>query len=269
MQLGLGLGLTYQRGGSAAPSLNDQMQDRLAGTAGYALDIKDLTKLWKDAGVTPVAANADPIGRWQSKFGTNTYNFDQASAGNQPAWDSAGALVSATDDSLRSAASYAMTASMNTLLVSVRALVTSLAIPNTLFGFSTNGASTIRTDLLIGSDGAISWRARRANADGLTTLTTAAGLIVTGTPFTLQLEADYLTTGSMEIFLNGVSVATGTMAGTPGVSDATNSARASMASNLTSDNFWNGRVGNFVFDRGGLGASPRALGKAYVESAGV
>lgn len=264
----LDLAARRRRSGGAPLSLNDQMQARLLGTAGFALDAEDLTKLWTDAGVTPVANNADPVGRWQSKFGTTTYNFDQATAGNQPAWDSAGALTLATDDRLVSAAAYGMTNAMDAFHLGVRGVVTTLAAATFPIAFSTSGTNAPRAAIALNTDGSVSPNLRRLNADSTFAPVSASGLIAANVPFTLQVSVEYLTTGAVTVWLNGSSIISTTYPST-GQSDASNSARITIGCSLLLALPFNGKISNIYFERSLPDASARASIKDWLESAGV
>ncbi len=269
MNLGFGLGLPFpQKVGSAPPAADypAEMQAILTAKNGFALDAEDLATLFKDAGITPVAVNADPVGRWVGKWGTSgNPTFNQVTAGNQPAWNSTGSLALATDDRVFTGAGYTPFISLNSCHFGIRAMTTSLAAAQTLFSFSATLGTATRSVFTVNADGSISAAQRRLNADGLTTVTTAAGLVTANVPFTLQVENDYVAT-TISVILNGSVVASGNF-GASGQSDSdvSGSTKMTVGATVSATQFWNGNIGNASFVCGSLTAGQKASAKGWLE----
>ncbi len=228
MNLGFGLGLPFpQKVGSAPPPTDfaAEVQTLLAGTAGFALDPSDSTTLFQDtAAATPVTIATDPIGRINSKYGTTAYQFIQGTAGFRPIWNGAGAMqCDGVDDRMDQAAAYSFTNNIPGFSCTNRLRFNSLAgFP---WGISTPTAAAVRVFIGPGASGEIILYARRLDADAQNTFTSAAGKVGTVASHTISISIDYAGTGGIEVWVDGVSALTGTLANAPGTTSATNPTR--------------------------------------------
>lgn len=106
MRLGLGIGISNARGGSAAFS---PLSLFASSERGGWYDPSDLTSMFQDtAGTVPVAADGDPVGRINDKSG-NANHLLQATAGFRPLYKTSGGLhwllFDGTDDWMTGTAS--------------------------------------------------------------------------------------------------------------------------------------------------------------------
>lgn len=268
MFVGVGVGVGFTRpGADAAVDYAALVSARLAGTKGFAMDPSDLTLLWKDARVTPVSAHADPIGAWRSKYGTTVYDFIQSTAGNQPASSNLRSLAVATDDFLVNDGTQNFFNALNGVSVTLRAQLDSLTGTQVIFSSSRsdNGASQ-RFEMRANADGSLVGYARRSNGGGVG-VTSAAGLVSAGVPFTMQFQVDYDVTDAMRLLLGGTVVATGAM---DGVAGAPLSAASPLNSNwgrgVAVVNYMTGLIGRAVFDPSYLSDADLAVDRGYVEA---
>lgn len=234
-----------RRMGSAAPSLSDQVQAILAGTAGFALDPSDLTTMHQDTARTvPVALNGDPVGNIRSKWGTTTYDIQQATAGARPAWNGvAGAVFDNTDDRLDFPLAYMQ--NIPAAFVGFRFNPASIGSDSMVFVSTGTSATNHRFDGLLQAGGAYRFGGRRLDADGLSYVSAAAGTIVVGAPHVISHLMDYAGAGTITGWVNGVSVASGPISGTAGNTENTASLAASFGS--VSSARAHGALGRFVF----------------------
>lgn len=199
----------------------------LSGTPGFARDPADTASNFTDiAGTVPVSTpGVSTIARANTLFGTSTYNLQQAAATSQPLWNGASMQVDGTDDLVQTTNATWPNA-MTALSYTRRFNITDFGLARGIIGLSTAGTTPIRLLLRINIDGSILLALRRLDTDAQQSFTTATGLVSAGISYTVQFTINYLT-GAVEIFLNGVSVLTGTYTGTDGINgvSATNSAR--------------------------------------------
>lgn len=228
MKLRLSLGLSPQHGGSGAPPAPDyaaEVAALLSSTIGFALDPSDVSTLFQDtAAATPVASASDPIGRINSKYGTTAYNFQNATGTLKPLWNGAGGMAfDGVDDRLDQGASYTYTAAIAGCVISQRIKVAALA--GNFFGISTNSGTNARIQLGIGASGQVILSVRRLDTDGANTFTSANGIIAINTNYTVTARIDYAGTGGIEVWVNGVSILTGTLINPAGNTSNTNQVR--------------------------------------------
>lgn len=223
MRLGLGLGLTYQRGGSAAPSLSDQMQALLLGTAGFVLDPSDLATMHQDAARTvPVALAADPVGNIRSKWGINTWDFAQGTAGSRPAWDGTSRLnYDGSDDHVEGTSGAVFQNAPAYFFCGKFYLNADVA--SQLWYFSTTAGANHRFAISAGGSGAVGLAGRRLDADTLNNL--AGSGVSAATPFVVSASVDLAGTGAAKLWLNGSLVINSAFGGTAGNSSNTASVR--------------------------------------------
>lgn len=245
MKLGLGLGLTYQRAGSAAPSLSAQVEAILAGTTGFALDPSDVTTMHQDTARTvPVAIASDPVGNIRSKWGTTTYDVQQATAAARPAWNGvAGMTFDNTDDSLNFP--LGILQNIPAAFIAFRFNPTTVGSDSMIFVSTGTSATNHRFDGLLSSDGSYRFGGRRLDADGLGFYSAAAGSIVAGTPAVISQLIDYAGAGTITGWINGTQVAGGPFAGTVGNTENTASLAATFGRYSTTRA--HGPLGRFVF----------------------
>lgn len=209
MKLGLGLGLTYQRAGSAALTLSQQVEAWLAGTPGYALDPSDLTLLDQiSTGGTPVVAASDPVGRYRTKPWGNAASVDfiQATAASRPAWNGAGGLSWDGVDDVMNVNPGAGKAVLNgaaaaTWAVRFKRSVASAGVIG-YFSWVTN-ASTLRLGLNLTAAGGVDVVVRRADGVAGNTYSSAGGLIALNTDYTLIVSVDFSGANTVQAYLNG------------------------------------------------------------------
>lgn len=103
--------------------------------------------------------------------------------------------------------------------------------------------SFARFALAINSDGSVLLAVRRTDGDASTSVTTAAGAITQNTRVIIGGSVDYLNGGAsaITVWINGVAVATGTLAGTGNTSD-TASMNVRIGSDGGSGGFFSGQI---------------------------
>ena len=208
MRLGLGLGLTYQRG--SALTLSQQVQAWLASTPGYALDPSDLTLLDQiSTGGTPVVAASDPVGRYRTKPWGNaaSVNFIQATAASRPAWNGAAGLSWDGVDDVMNVSAGAGKAVLNgasaaTWAVRFKRSVASAGILG-FFSWATN-ATTMRLELDLSAGGGFNVIVRRSDGVAGNTYGSGGGLIALNTDYTLIVTIDFTGANNIIATLNDV-----------------------------------------------------------------
>lgn len=268
MKLRLGLGFNGAGGAAPAPDYVTEVQTLLSGTTGWATDPADTAINFTDtAGTVSVAsAGVDTVARANSKFGTTTYNWQQATVAAQYLWNGASWQADGVDDIIQTTNS-AYTADMSACTFTLRFQVDDLSVNRMLKSWSTITGTTGRMQLRINSDGSILLAARRLDADADNQFTSATGLVTTGTPYTIQFTIDFAGTGNIVVYLNGTSVLTGTLANAVGNSTNTNSARDRWGLNTgnTLNDWFDGKLGAAVFARALLNSSQLASCRGFVE----
>lgn len=243
MNMRLPMGLS-RRGGST-PSLSAQVEAILAGTQGFALDPSDLTTMHQDTARTvPVASASDPVGNIRSKWGTTTYDIQQATAGARPAWNGVGGMAfDNADDSLNFP--LAMMRNRAACFVSFRMRPTTIGSDSTFFVSTGTSATTHRFDGLLQADGSYRIGGRRLDADGLSSGLAPAATIAAATSYVMSMEIDYAGTGALRGWVNGALLVDKVISGTPGNTSDTDSLAATFG-RLASTRF-DGLLGKFIF----------------------
>jgi hypothetical protein len=259
---------------SAEPDPDAGIAAILSDGAHMALDTPKPQYLWTESTkVTQVAADGDLIGAALTRFGTTPYNFLQSTGGARPSWDDFGYVkftgspqqLQSTDgvDVLRNAAAAFLCVG-----------VIPDATPNNsgVIVVGTPTANVTRNAIHLNSNGSISYFSKRLDLTALTTLTTAPGLVSVGIPAVISAQTIYNGTGagSMKIWLNGVEVASGTVAGTAGNSQDTASNRFLIGRSATSTagaGYFTGRIRRPVVARKAMTDSERAVIEAWVGGA--
>lgn len=226
-------------------SLDAAVAAILAGTAGFALDPSDLTTMHQDTARTvPVALNGDPVGNIRSKWGTTTYDIQQSASTERPLWNGvAGMVFDNSNDSLNFP--VAMMRNIPAAFISFRFNPTSIGSDSTFFVSTGTSATNHRFDGLIQAGGVYRFGGRRLDADGLSSVSAAAGTIVAGTPHVISQLLDYAGAGTITGWVNGVSVASGPISGTAGNTENTASLAATFG--RLSSTRAHGPLGRFVF----------------------
>jgi hypothetical protein len=251
---------------AAAGGFASQVQTLLSGTAGFALDPTDTATMWQDsAKTTPVSANSQTVGNIDSKWGTTVYSFNQPTGSAAGLWNSSGYVdFDGVDDHLVAAlTTYAFSSSLAGETITIRVRPTVISTAPVILNVSTSASTTNRRLLQINADGSISLTSRRANADTPTTITSAAGVIVAGTAYTIQTRINF-TTDTIEIIVNGTQVASGTQGGTTTTaSDASASNRTRIAANIAAAPalFFDANLGRIVYQRAGRTGVGQGLGR--------
>ncbi len=246
----------------------------LAGTTGFTLNPADTANLDQSSGGgSPVVSAADPVGRFTSINGTTTYTFQQATAAARPAWQTTYLDYDFVDDNMDNAASYGFSASLSGETITARVRPANLAVAQTVFLTSGVSATNTRRRIQILTTGAVALFSRRADGDGGTTVSSAAGVIVAGSAYTIQTRIRFNGgADEIEILVNGVSVATGTQGGTANaVSDAASSARARLGANAAASpgELMRGRIGRLVYMRAYASAGQLTNHAAYVAEVAI
>ena len=225
MRLGLGLGISY--GGGGGVDLGAAVQAILSGTAGFARDPIAANLFQDTAGATPVVSAADPIGRINCQWGNAPPNWQQATAGDRPAWDATGIACDGATDHMATLSDLSLFSNVPGSFTSGRFLFTNLAATHALLSVSNGVTSTVqRFCAVVNTDGSIALQLRRLDADGLTTITTAAGLVTAGVPVVLSWQADWAGTGLGKIWVDGVERASSAIGGSAANTESTASLRA-------------------------------------------
>jgi hypothetical protein len=239
----------------------------LSGTAGWAIDASDAATLFTDTGgTTPVTTpGVDTVARINSKFGTTGYNWTNATVASQSLWNSTYFTMDSVDD-WYDAASDTFSINAPGLTLTWRGELTSLAGDSYLYGTGRGSFGAMFSPLIL-ADGSVRFNCRRLLADALTTVTSAAGLITVGTPFTLQFIADFAGTGNLTILLDGVSIATGTMAGTAANSEnvAPTRSRIGRVPTNTATSMYAGHAQRIIMARSALDSAGLATCKGWAE----
>jgi hypothetical protein len=240
-------GASYGAGGV---DYEAEVEALLSGTAGFVIDPTDTAVNFTDtAGTIPVSsAGVDTVARFDTKFGTTVYNCQNAVVAGQYLWNGNSYGLDGVDDLLQTA-NTAWPNGMTALTYTVRVLFDDLTAENAVLGLSTASTTVIRVLFRALVGGGLGLYFRRLDADAQQDFITAGGLLTEGVETTLQFRVNYLN-GDVEIFVDGVSVLTGTLTGTDGVNgvSATNSARWRDALNPTNTlNDWlDGKQGRQV-----------------------
>ena len=253
MRMGLGLGLTAAQSSGGSVDPDAAIAAILSDDSHIVLDMSYLANMWQDsAKAAQVSTAGQTIGAVDTKFGTAARTMQQAGATARPLWDASGfAVCDGTDDGLGANANAAsIGASVNGLSGTVHFFPTAAAIMG-LIGIGTATSNAARFVLQTLANGSITLQLRRLDADGLFSITSAAGVIIPNNYYIVTARVNYLT-GACNIFVNGVSVASGTLPGTDGVNgtSATSSNRFRVWLNVASTpNYLQGYGGNLVIAR--------------------
>lgn len=253
---------------AAAPDYVALVQTMLSGTSGWATDPADTAINFTDTGGTTPVSNpgVHTVARANSKFGTTTYNWQQATVAAQYLWNGASWQADGVDDIIQTTNST-YTANMSAVSFTLRFLVDDLSVNRMLKSWSTITTTVGRIQLRINTDGSIFLQVRRLDADAANDFTSAAGLVTTGTAYTIQFTIDFAGTGNIVVYLNGVSVLTGTLANAVGNSENTNSSRDRWGLNTgnTLTDWFDGKIGAAVFARSLLSTGDLATCRGFVE----
>ncbi len=203
------------------------VQSFLSGTTGFAVDPSNLTTLWQDTGRTSqVTTSGQAIAAIDTLYGTASYPLvNTLAASNYPTWSGAGALVGDEVDDwtyVAAGGSRTFTANINAFYGAAIIRISSFSGGNGrgIFFASVGPSDDLRIGLFVTNTGRLGAQVRRLDADAATTVQSAAGLVSTGTTYTAAVEINY-STGAITLYLNNVSVATGTHGSTGSTSNTT------------------------------------------------
>ena len=256
--------------GGGGPTLSEQVEAMLSGTDGYVIPLRSTDQLKQDpAGTIAVTAASDPIGRIDTLYGNTAHNFQTTTDPFRAAWSGLGAAIAdGTDDWMQGSAA-ALTVFQNKPNFYVCGRGQWNAFPGASFGIGFGNNPLCRFD--VQADGSVRVQSRRAVASTTTTtVTSAAGIITVGVAFTYEVEIDFATTGTINVYINGVSVATGTLDDAPANSDSANITRNYIfRSNNNTAVYANMRFGDHVFTQRAMLAGERTICRAYVEEIGL
>jgi hypothetical protein len=266
--LGLGLGLTNIYGGGGSVDPDAAMAALLADGAHMALDTGRMSDFWQVTGaVNPVTAGGQFVGWAQSRFGTTTYNFSNGSAGTLPAYQTDGYLlfVRASAQLLFGAANiFPITNAAPALFSSCSFWANSIPGVSVLIGASSATTTTNRFNMQLNADGSVTLNARRQQVDANATATSAAGIVAPGGYYTISGQV-IPSTGEMKVWVNGVEVATGTLATTGATFEATDSGRFRLGAQVSATSqYFDGYIRRPVLLRKALTDAERAIVEEWV-----
>jgi Concanavalin A-like lectin/glucanases superfamily len=241
MLIGIGIGIGF---GGISVDLAAPVQAALSGTPGFALDPSDTATMWTDNAKTiQVAATNDAVAVMETKFGDTAREAIQASSTPRPRWNGSGAADYVTDDYLELNVSAGdLLNNKPSVFWSGRFVVDTLAQRADLCYVSGNSGTSARFLVRATTTGAVELQARPTDGGTLTTLTSAAGEIVTGQTYVITADVDFAGTRAMRVFKNGVSIASGTLTPAASNTSATNSV-----------SFWLGRRDGLEYIDGRMG----------------
>jgi hypothetical protein len=246
--------------------LTNQVLAILAGKNGYILDPLDLATLFQDsAGTVPVTALGQPVGRINSKGGTVARNFTQATSAARPLAAAKGLSLDGVDDRLTTTNSD-MGASAPFFTRMIGFNVASTAVQQTIFHSSINSVSFPRMTQSVTTAPNLLARQRRLDADSTVSTTLTGGSVTAGRDSVLFHSVDYAGTGFSVLGRDGLSDTQSTIPGTPGNTEATNSAIVSIGS-LNVIEYFGGIIGRVFFARFALTAPERALVELWIKEA--
>jgi hypothetical protein len=274
MLLGLGLSIPMMGGrtvaGSPPVDYVAEVQSLITTHGGWATDPADTAIVFEDTtGLDPVdTAGVDTVARFDSKFGATLYSWQNGTVAQQYLWNGASFEVDGTDDLLQISAAWNGLASATGATLTFRDQVADLATNHMIFSCSKASGTLGRYQLRVNTDGGFLLAVARTDAVVAQNFTTSAGHVVANTPFTVQTTQNYLT-GAIEIFFNGVSIFTGTLADVDGINgvDATNSARCRIGLNTsnTLNDYFKGKWGCMVGVRTVLSGAGLANCRGFAE----
>jgi hypothetical protein len=125
------------------------------------------------------------------------------------------------------------------------------------------GTTASRAVIFINADGSINVQLRNVNGGTLTSITSATGLVTTGTDYILTMDCDYAGTRAVRVFLNGAQVISGSLVQTAGNTSATDSDNFYIGRGLASGPV-NGRIARMVFADKLMTAGERSAIEAWV-----
>ena len=233
MSLGLNRGMALNNTGGG---VSDALLSFLSGTNGAAWDYADSATVFENDAGTDLAEAGDGIALVNASLVGNTTpcTWAQTSAASRPTWQSTYAQFDGTTDIMDGGANTrAIFQNAPAAFFGARFSVNSLANTQHLGGWTTTTNTFYRFGIRLGTTGTINVVYRRADADAETSRFTSAGLITTGTEYTLLAWLDYANggAGALKVFLDGVEVMSQTVTGTGNTENVT-SARARKGSTL-------------------------------------
>lgn len=208
--------------------------------------------LWQtEAQTSPVTAVSQSVGRIDGNGASKAVAFSQLSSGLRPVF-AAGGLVQfdGTDDILEGDGNILTIAqAANAVTFIGRVEFGSLAASQQIFVLSSTGAVN-RVSFRVRSTGALQYSLRRLDADTLMSYSTATGVVVANTAYSIIASVDYVG-NTASIYLNGGSdilAATLTLGSPAGPTSNTASFRARIGASTATIpiDFFSGSIGMFA-----------------------
>lgn len=228
-------------------TLSQQVEAILSGTSGFALDPSDTSTMHQDTARTiPVVSASDPVGNIRSKWGTTTYDWQQATAAARPAWNgTAGLTFDGVDDHLLTFSDLTIAAGKDDILISLGAKVTSFVGTRALYNIGSTTLTAGRIACFVPDTGAVQVFARRNTESG--TFCNSAGSALTAATKAV-LTQKYKFTGSPTINSrkDGTQIANTDPFGSSAVTGG-NSGRITLGLNVDLTNPLLGSIGRFVY----------------------
>jgi hypothetical protein len=203
--------------------------------------------MWQETGkTTPVTANGQSVGAITSKWGTGAFD-GLASTALRPIRTGGNALDFDGTDDYFEVTPLTLLNNKPAGFACARVLADDLAIERHIVGISALSGSQARLGLSILTTGEVEFVCRTINASTSSTFLSAAGTIVAGQAYVITAQVDYAGTRAANVWVNGVSVISGTLTQAASNTSATNSARFWIAADIVSGDRFNGRMGRMVF----------------------
>lgn len=259
--IGLGLGIGNRRRRRGPTALRQFVN---TATKGAWFWPAQPGSLWQtEAQTSPVTAVSQSVGRIDGNGASGAVAFTQSSSGLRPVF-AAGGLVQfdGTDDLLEGAGNILTIAqAANAVTFIGRVKFGTLASAQQIFVLSNNAAGN-RFSFRVLSNGGLQFGLRRLDADSPMAYTTAAGVVVANTAYSIIAVVDYAG-NTASIYLNGGSdilAATLTLASAAGPTQNTASLRARLGASVAASptDYLAGSIGMFALANAVPTAAQRA-----------
>lgn len=218
-----------------------------SGRKGAFWDFSRDETLWEDTAATDPAELDDPIAAMTARAVGNlaSATFTQPNIGFRPTRKAAFGDFDGGDALDGDANANSIMRNIGHAVIGARFRVDTLATLQGLMGWREGSVGEARIDLGVTTTGQLQFRVRRLDGDVYTELNTSVGLISTGTDYTVIAAARFATggEGALEIFINGTSAATRTLAGSGNTSDTVSGTPFRIGNrNWGINNFFTGRI---------------------------
>jgi hypothetical protein len=222
------------------------------GDGNMALHASDTSVMWTTTGRTAqVAAQNDPIGSIDSKWGSVTRLFQNVTAADRPLFHASGFMQFDGTDVLGGSGAGTLDFSNEVDAIAGCVLIypTTISGIHGVVGIGSATANASRNQLQVNSDGSFSLQVRRVDGEVLWSIVSDPGLIIAGNYHIISWEMKYLT-GVARLWLNGELLETDTHPGTVGPTSSTNSVRFRIGRTVAdSGGFFIGLIGDLVLLR--------------------